>query len=99
MGLLKAITPYSLKKINFLTRVIDISIMVDLQEIYQVPWSTQLIKSVAENTLNNTPIMNVQVGSTHSVAINTKGRVFAWGWNDSGQCAKDQSIDHIALNQ
>ena len=33
--------------------------------------------------------MSMQTGSTHTVAINQKGKVYAWGWNDNGQCAKN----------
>lgn len=39
MGLLKTLTPYSIKKIHFFTRVIDLNILVDLSEIYTHPWS------------------------------------------------------------
>jgi alpha-tubulin suppressor-like RCC1 family protein len=88
MGLLKTITPYSLKKISFFTRVLDLNIMVNLQDVYELPWSTQWIKSVAENTLNNTPMMAIQVGSAHTMAINSKGKIFTWGWNHNGQCGK-----------
>ena len=37
--------------------------------------------------------MSMQTGSTHTVAINQKGKVYAWGWNDNGQCAKN-SYEH-----
>ena len=39
MGLLKTLTPFSIKKIHFFTRVIDLSILTDLSEIYAHPWS------------------------------------------------------------
>lgn len=39
MGLLKTLTPYSIKKIHFFTRVIDLNILVDLSEVYTHPWS------------------------------------------------------------
>ena len=84
MGLLKALTPYSIKKIYFFTRVIDLSILTDLSEIYQNPWSSQWIKAVRESTVADTPIMSIQTGETHSLAVNTKGKVFTWGWNDNG---------------
>lgn len=40
MGLLKTLTPFSLKKINFFTRVIDLNVLVDLSDIYSNPWSS-----------------------------------------------------------
>lgn len=42
---------------------------------------------MAENTINDTPIMSVSAGQTHSLIVNSKGKVFTWGWNDNGQCA------------
>lgn len=98
MGLLKALTPYSIKKIHFFTRIIDLSILTDLSEIYQNPWSSQWIKAVRESTVSDTPIMSIQTGETHSLAVNTKGKVFTWGWNDNGQCAKDPEIMEVCLN-
>lgn len=83
-GLLKTLTPYSIKKIHFFTRVIDLDILVDLSEIYTHPWSTQWTRAVSENTMSDCPIMNVSNGQTHSMAVNSKGKVFVWGWNDNG---------------
>ena len=62
MGLLKTLTPYSIKKIHFFTRVIDLDILVDLSEIYNHPWSTQWTRAVSENTMSDCPIMNVSAG-------------------------------------
>ena len=88
MGLLKALTPYSIKKIHFFSRVIDLSIRVDLSDIYTHPWSSQWIKCMSESTHSDCPIMTITAGQTHSMVVNSKGKVFAWGWNDNGQCAK-----------
>ena len=99
MGLLKTLTPYSIKKIHFFTRVIDLNILVDLSDIYTQPWSSQWLKSTAENTINETPIMNVSCGTTHSLIVNSKSKVFAWGWNDNGQCAQSRSVEEVILNQ
>lgn len=40
LGLLKALTPYSIKKIHFFNRVVDLDILVDLSEIYPHGWSS-----------------------------------------------------------
>lgn len=34
-------------------------------------------------------------GSTHTVAVNQKGKLFSWGWNDCGQCAKDSEVGEV----
>jgi len=84
MGLLKTLTPYSIKKIHFFTRVIDLSIHLDLSDIYTHPWSTQWLKAMAESTQVDTPIMNLNAGGSHTMVVNSKSRVFVWGWNDNG---------------
>jgi len=38
------------------------------------------------NIKNNTPIQLIYTSSTHSAAINSKGKVFFWGWNNNSQC-------------
>jgi len=38
------------------------------------------------NIKNNTPIQLIYSSTTHSAAINSKGKVFFWGWNNHGQC-------------
>jgi len=78
--------------------VIDLNILVDLSEIYNIPWSTQWLKAMVENTQNENPIMNVQAGQSHTVIINSKHKVFCWGWNDNGQCAKPFEYNEIILN-
>lgn len=38
---------------------------------------------------DDSPILDVRVGATHTLAVNQRGKVYVWGWNDCGQCAKD----------
>lgn len=33
------------------------------------------------------------------MAVNSKGKVFAWGWNDNGQCAQAPSVNEVIINQ
>lgn len=37
-------------------------------------------------------------GSTHTVAVNQRGKVYAWGWNDNGQCAKETEVAEVIVN-
>ena len=41
--------------------------------------------------------MSVSAGQTHSMAVNSKGRVYVWGWNDNGQCAKNPDNNEVIL--
>jgi alpha-tubulin suppressor-like RCC1 family protein len=38
------------------------------------------------------PVMQMQVGGSHTVAATGRGILFAWGWNDNGQCAQDVDL-------
>lgn len=99
MGLLKSLTPYSIKKIHFFNRVVDLDILVDLSDIYSIPWSSQWLKALGESTQSETPIMTIKAGQSHTLLINSKQKVFVWGWNDNGQCAKNLDLNEIVLNQ
>ena len=33
---------------------------------------------------NDTPIMQLSVGASHTVACTGRGRTYVWGWNDNG---------------
>lgn len=35
---------------------------------------------------NDTPMITVEVGQNHSMAVNAKSQLFTWGINDRGQC-------------
>ena len=43
--------------------------------------------------------MHLSAGLTHTMIVNSKGKVFTWGWNDNGQCAKSSNINEVILNQ
>lgn len=89
MDLIKQHTPYSVKKIQLFTRVLDMHIITDLNEIYTNPWAVQWTKVCKESLQADTPILYMQTGATHTMAVNQKGRVYCWGWNDNGQCGKN----------
>jgi alpha-tubulin suppressor-like RCC1 family protein len=99
MGLLKSLTPYSIKKIQFFMRVVDLDILIDLSEIYGHPWSSQWLKAHSESIYSDTPIMNISAGQSHTLIVNSKQKVFVWGWNDNGQCSKPFDINEVTLNE
>jgi len=47
------------------------------------------MKLYQDNLMNDTPIMQLSVGQSHSIACTGRGRSYVWGWNDNGQCARD----------
>jgi len=38
-----------------------------------------------ELLVNDTPIQRVTLGSTHTLAISSKSKLYSWGWNEFGQ--------------
>lgn len=54
----------------------------DAQE--QIPWC-QCYPTVLKS-LEGEEIVDISAGSKHALAVNTKGKVFAWGSNSSGEC-------------
>lgn len=41
--------------------------------------------------------MALSIGNTHSLAVNQKGRLYTWGWNDNGQCARDPDETSVQI--
>ena len=97
LSMVKPHTPYSVKKITLFQKVIDLNVITDISDVYSTPWSSQWMKICKECILNDAPIMSLSIAQSHSLAVNSKGKIFTWGWNDNGQCAKDSMILEVAI--
>ena len=95
---LKPPTAYSTKKLSFFTKVLDLHVLTDLSEVYPKGWANSWNRVSGDSASEEAPILYMSHGSTHTVAINQKGKLYAWGWNDNGQCAKDSNISEINTN-
>ena len=97
-GLIKNHTPYSIKKIFLFNRVSDMHVLTDLSEMHSTPWAAQWMKVYKDNIAHETPIMQLQVGQSHSMACTGRGKAYCWGWNDNGQCARDPMyVDEVII--
>jgi alpha-tubulin suppressor-like RCC1 family protein len=49
-------------------------------------WSKKYkeIESLCAKNRNN--IQYIDIGSTHTIIVNSKGKVYTFGWNNFGQC-------------
>lgn len=83
-ALVKYHTPYSTKKISLLYRVADLHVISDLSEQHSTPWASQWMQLYKDGIRDDNPIMKLQVGTSHSVACNGRGKTYCWGWNDNG---------------
>ena len=73
-------------------------INTDLSEVHSTPWASQWTKLYKDGVSNDNPMMQVEIGTSHSMAVSGKGKLYSWGWNDNGQCAKDPSIiDEVVI--
>ena len=84
-------TPYNLKKISLFCQVIDIQIKFDTSDIYETPWSLHWHQLSKEQLINDAPIQRITLGSTHTLAVNNRSKLYSWGWNDSGQLGHNPS--------
>lgn len=78
-------TPYNLKKMSLFCQVVDIQIKFDTSDIYETPWSLHWHQLSKEQLMSDTPLQKVMLGSTHTLAVNNKSKLYSWGWNDYGQ--------------
>ena len=93
-------TPYSVKKIFIMQRVVDLHVISDVSEIYSMPWASQWMQIYKENIASETPILSLSLGTSHSIACTGRGKLYCWGWNDNGQCGRDPTqSDEVVVRQ
>jgi hypothetical protein len=85
-GILPEGLDYIEPKMLLFAKVLDIDFIISSEEIYDKGWAEEYEKIYNYNIANGTPIQQIKVGSFHSMAINNKGALFSWGWNNYGQC-------------
>lgn len=84
-GFLQNTTPYNLRKVNLFSQVVDVQVLCDTSDVYETPWSMHWLQLAKEMMMNDTPIQRVAIGSTHTIAVNSKSKLYSWGWNEFGQ--------------
>ena len=62
---------------------------MDTTAVYTDTWSRRWLEFSSHMIKSNTPIIGMDIGSTHTLAVNSKGKLFAWGSNMYGQCGGD----------
>ena len=77
---------HSHPKITIFAKILELDIINDSSEIENKSWSEEFIQTYKKCLENNTPIQKIFVGNCHSMALNSEGKVYTWGWNNYGQC-------------
>ena len=86
-------------QITFFAKILDIDIINDDTEINDKTWYEQYIKVYRDAMYNQSPIQFINVTNTHTMCVSSKGKVYAWGWNNNGQCFTNplQSVNNFIL--
>ena len=77
---------YSQATITVFSKVLDIDIINDSTEVEDKSWSEEYMHIYKRSLKKNCPIQKIYIGDCHSMVIDSEGKVFAWGWNNYGQC-------------
>ena len=77
---------YKQATITVFAKILDIDIINDSNEVEDKSWSEEYIKIYKKCLKNNSPIQKIFISNTHSMILNSEGKVFTWGWNNYGQC-------------
>ncbi len=68
---------------------------IDTSEIYEEPWTKTYTKIYNVCMKNKSPIQMIDMGATHTIMANTKGKLYSFGWNNFGQCGISPSCNNI----
>ena len=82
----RQISPFHVEKIYFLIRPFDLEILSDESVIYEGLWGRELETLARDLSAKDEHLLDLALGTCHTLALTSKGRLFAWGWNDKHQC-------------
>ena len=72
--------------IRVFARILEIDYIYKNEELDENIWLEEYNKIYKENMKNETPIQKIEISTTHSMILNSEGKVYSWGWNNFGQC-------------
>ena len=71
---------------NFFSKIIDIEIIIDTNEVYTKPWSKMINDVYSHLEQNNDSIQLISLGAQHTLCLSNQGKLFSFGWNNYSQC-------------
>ena len=93
---------YNLTKINLFVKILSIDSIINFSEIYEKNWGEEYYKIYKKNMELNSPIQKISIGNYHTILLNSKGKIFCWGWNNNNQLGTNkekENIENIILNK
>ena len=83
------------KKILFFSKIIDIDLYNStihyLNDEYFIEKYSKI--EIITKKMYSSNIINIQLGECHTLILNSKGKVFAFGWNENKQCDVENGIN------
>ena len=77
---------FNLPKVELFSRVLALDMLADLNEIYELNWGEEFRSIYDKNMYNHTPIQLISIGDTHTMMVNSLGKIYTFGWNNNSQC-------------
>ena len=74
---------YNSTKINLFVKILSIDSIINFSEIYEKNWGEEYYKIYKKNMELNSPIQKISIGNYHTILLNSKGKIFCWGWNNN----------------
>jgi myosin heavy subunit/alpha-tubulin suppressor-like RCC1 family protein len=84
-GMVPGNASVSRKHSQFGYNVIDVDVMVDNSDVYPHGWSCLISELDEQLAKTNKRLEYVACGATHTIALDSAGELYAWGWGDRGQ--------------
>ena len=77
---------YRQATITVFAKILDLDVINDSTEVEDKSWSEEYMQTYKRCLQNKTPIQKIFISTCHTMALNSEGKVFTWGWNNYGQC-------------
>ena len=90
------------QKLLFFTEINDFDVYNSSILVYNDFWCEKFYKLIKIDKIlfgENSSFMNIKISETYTTLLNSRGKVYTFGWNDNGQCNIDTvSSEHKSIS-
>ena len=72
--------------IRVFAKILEIDYLYKNDDLDEKLWNEEFCKIYKDSIKNETPIQKIEISNTHTMVLNSSGKVYSWGWNNFGQC-------------
>ncbi len=58
----------------------------DTSDVYEETWASSFLKVFNHCIKNKAAVQLIELSSSHTAILNSKGKVYTFGWNNNAQC-------------